>query len=107
MTTPYRVLVTGSRDWADRAAVWQTLTDITSTLPVDRTVVIIHGACPTGADAHAQNWAARYGIEVEQYPANWRQYGRAAGFRRNGSKGATHTAALAEAAGIKTGRWTA
>lgn len=124
MSAPYRILITGSRTWTDRDAVWQALADITSTIPPDREIVVVHGACPTGADAHAHNWALRYGIAVEQHPANWRQYGRAAGVRRNAemvaagadiclafirdaSRGASHTARLAEAAGIRVGRWAA
>ena len=59
---------------------------------------------------------------VERHPADWTAHGRAAGFQhnaamvaasatvclafiRNGSRGASHTTALAEAAGIPTRRY--
>jgi hypothetical protein len=96
--------------------------------------VIVHGACPTGADCHRQRMgpggspAPRIiGLTEERHPADWRPGGvfdRSAGFRRNahmvslgadvclafirnGSNGASHTARLASQAGIEVRRWTA
>jgi hypothetical protein len=131
MTNPYRILVTGSRSWDDPAAVHAALEAAyrnTRAAPV----VVVHGACPHGADEHARAWAVemiRQGRPVleEPHPAYWRPGGkldRAAGFRRNaemvnlganvclafikdGSRGASHTADLAEKAGIPTRRFTA
>lgn len=120
----YRVLVTGSRDWTDTAWVYAALSAEASKAAVqDRRLVIVHGRCKTGADAIADRWAYtnRYGIE--QHPAQWRAngiYNPQAGFLRNrqmvdlgadiclafirnGSRGATHCADLAKAAGIPVG----
>jgi hypothetical protein len=125
---PYRVLVTGSRDWDDvttiGAAIEQALIDAGQ-----RPVLVVHGACPSGADRHADHYARWMrgkgcSIDVEQHPANWQINGKRAGFIRNahmvnlgadlclafikdGSRGASHTAALAEQAGIPVRRWTA
>lgn len=81
---PFRVLVTGSRTWNDRDTVQAALTAIVyRNLPA----VIVHGACPRGADAIASQWALRMGrtlaISEERHPADWRTYGKAAGPRRN------------------------
>jgi len=43
---------------------------------------VIHGAC-RGADHLAGVVAASKGIPVEVYPADWSQYGKAAGMIRN------------------------
>ena len=131
--TPFRVLVTGSRDWPTPGTVWAALSDVQAELPPDgRPMIVVHGACPRGADAHAADWAVVAGqfttaVVEEQHPADWRPGGvldRAAGFRRNaamvelgadlclafikdGSRGASHTARIADAAGIPVRRWTA
>ncbi|MDX3637805.1 SLOG family protein [Streptomyces europaeiscabiei] len=75
MTNPYRVLVTGSRDWQDRAAIDDFLTALAAANTFhNRTTVIVHGACPTGADAMADDWARWHAtrsplIEFERHRA--------------------------------------
>jgi YspA, cpYpsA-related SLOG family len=110
-----RILVTGSRDWN----LLTCLATVLQIVAADSGVLIVHGACPTGADALADAWAREHGIPVERHPADWGRYGKAAGPRRNAemvaaganaclafirneSRGASHCAALAEAAGIDT-----
>ncbi|MFJ2399805.1 DUF2493 domain-containing protein [Streptomyces xanthochromogenes] len=120
----YRILVTGSRDWNDLDMVRDNLaTAIYQNVPA----IIVHGACPRGADAIASWWTRQnraLGITEEAHPANWQANGKRAGlirnahmvnlgadlclaFIKNGSRGASHTAALAEEAGIPVRRWTA
>lgn len=131
MTQPYRVLVTGSRDWDDERAVFQAITAVRQQIG-DRPITVIHGDCPTGADAAAAYLCKRQGpgfnLTEEAHPARWcdatGKLDRSAGFRRNadmvalgadiclafikdGSRGASHTARLAEQAGITVRRWTA
>lgn len=60
-----KVLVCGSRDWANKAAIVREL----KKLPVGTT--IIHGACPTGADALVDKVARVMGFPVRAYPADW------------------------------------
>lgn len=120
----YRVLVTGSRNWADydRLSLELGVAIGESCWPLTG-VVIVHGACPKGADTMADEIARSYGYRTEPHPADWDAYGRRAGFIRNaemaalgasiclafirnGSAGASHCAALAEKAGIPTRRFT-
>ena len=44
--------------------------------------VIIQGMC-RGVDLMARHLGVKYGFEVEDYPADWDKYGRAAGPIRN------------------------
>ena len=74
-----RILVTGSRDWSDRDAVWTALNRAAS----ECGSILVHGACPTGADALADEWATTQpDIYVERHPADWSR-GRGAGPERN------------------------
>jgi len=112
------VLVTGSRGWTDEAAVRQALAGVWG----DGTAVLVSRGCPRGADRIAEGLWSSWGGHVERHPADWDRHGRGAGLRRNAamvaagagvclafiraeSVGATHTAELAEAAGIPTRRY--
>lgn len=46
-------------------------------------IVVIHGACLTGADRFADDWARRRGYRIEAYPADFNGQGKSAGPRRN------------------------
>lgn len=123
-----RILVTGSRDWPNDLFIGETLLAAQKDFPYrtdaspPKRMVLVSGACPTGADAAAEHYARMWNWYIDLYPADWVKYGRAAGFRRNAemvslgadmclafikdeSKGATHTADLAEKAGIPTLRF--
>ncbi|MFJ3839432.1 DUF2493 domain-containing protein [Streptomyces sp. NPDC090054] len=124
MTAPYRILVTGSRDWTDIDTIRRHLDETYALAPADREVVLVHGGCPTGADAIAHTWGGRTGVTIDVFIADWAGSGKAAGplrnarmvaegadvclaFIRNGSRGASHTVALARRAGIPVRAWTA
>lgn len=116
-----RLLITGSRDWTNKTEI---------ELAIRKAIgsrsgmwILIHGACPTGADKIAADIFSREcSWPIEAYPADWLQFGKRAGFVRNAymvglgadlclafiknqSKGATMTANLAEEAGIETWRY--
>jgi hypothetical protein len=57
MRPPFRLLVTGSRTWDDPCTIGQALAVILVRHPGG--VVLVHGACPRGADAIAAAYAAR------------------------------------------------
>lgn len=71
-----RVLICGDRNWDNIEAV----DSVISILPSN--AVVIHGAC-RGADSIAGEVAELYNLKVEEYPADWDEYGRAAGPIRN------------------------
>lgn len=124
----HRILITGSRTWTDRAAIAQAISDYlqsrrTSIGGAWPPPIIVHGGA-RGADQLADAVACNWGWTPERHPADWNRHGRSAGFRRNAnmvalgadvclafirddSAGASHTARLAEAAGIPTRRYQA
>ncbi len=83
---PIRVIVCGSRHWSDRQAIKDRLWNIGNE-HLNKTLV--HGACPTGADAIAADVVANdlggatYGWTVAAFPAAWEAEGNSAGPRRN------------------------
>jgi hypothetical protein len=82
-----RVLVTGSRDWTDRDGVRAALNVVLSEKPLHEKLVVVHGACPTGADRWADEWARTHAechdVTAERHPAPWRTAGKQAGHWRN------------------------
>jgi hypothetical protein len=123
--TTYRLLVTGSREWDDKETLVDALYEAWLTTP--GVFVLVHGACPTGADAMAQAWGEEMGaahVRIEQHPADWQEHGKPAGMIRNAqmvdrgadqcfaffkdgaaNDGTTHCTDLAEKAGIPVTRW--
>lgn len=78
-----RVLITGSRDWKDKEAIENAIIDLHNWGPIDwDDVVVVHGDCPTGADAIAQEFCEQTGIVTERHPADW-SIGKKAGPLRN------------------------
>ena len=84
-----RVIVTGSRNWTGE---WGTdkifgVLDATMNLAdqMGQGYELIHGACPTGADEIANQWAlANHDkVIITTWPADWDLYGKAAGPVRN------------------------
>lgn len=71
MTRPARVLVTGSRTWADEQAIADALLEAWHDALQDGAngIVVVHGACPRGADAIADAWCEANGVPVEVHPA--------------------------------------
>jgi len=119
MAEPFRLLITGSRDWPDAGVIAGVLAG-----HYRDGAVLVSGACPRGADALAEEYWGLLGGKVERHPADWTRYGKRAGLRRNaemvnagatlcvafikdGSPGASHCAGLARAAGIPMEIYTA
>lgn len=72
-----RVLICGSRDWTDPLPIQNVLRELD---PIND--VVIHGNA-RGADRVAGRLAQTYRLRVEEYPADWKRLGKAAGPLRN------------------------
>jgi hypothetical protein len=84
MAETFRILITGSRAWADAEAIRFELAGLA--LLHRGSVVVVHGACKSGADQIADTEARGLGLRAEPHPAIWRPGGKfdvAAGFKRN------------------------
>jgi hypothetical protein len=72
-----RTIIAGSRQMTDEVLMADTLAGLA--WPI--TEVISGGA--GGADRLGEAWAARNGIPVKRFPADWARYGKGAGPVRN------------------------
>lgn len=78
------VLLTGSRKWTDYSEFDSFMNLVRlKTVPLGSNfTLLVHGACRTGADFLANEWAASKSIVVKQFPADW-SLGNKAGPIRN------------------------
>lgn len=74
-----RLLVCGGRYYNHFRVVFDELDRING---YGLIAAVIHGGS-NGADTLAGQWARMRGVHAEVFPANWAQYGRTAGPRRN------------------------
>lgn len=86
----HRVLVTGSRNWEDHTVIWDKLDfEARRAWASGLSMVVVHGACPSGADYWAEQWvqtrvkAGGWPVSSEPYPAAWSTLGNRAGPTRN------------------------
>lgn len=63
-----RLIVTGGRDYDNRKRVFEVLEKL-------RPIVVVHGACPTGADAFASEWAKLNDVIEDGYPIHMLNWG--------------------------------
>lgn len=124
-----RILITGSRTWDLMESIsaritesiidWHRAHPALGNGPIDW-VTIVHGNCPRGADALADEFArVVLHCNIERYDADWAMFGKSAGYKRNlrmvntapdiclafirdKSKGATMCRDLAKNKGIPT-----
>lgn len=110
-----RVLLAGSRACPGPSPIYRALGAV---LVQHGPFTLVHGACSTGADFYAHEWATAHPEVTEiKYPAAWETHGKAAGPIRNaymvkdgadlvlafpmpGGRGTQHTVRLAQRAGI-------
>jgi hypothetical protein len=74
-----RVLVCGSRSWEDSKYIFTKLDRLNRNLGFD---AVIEG-CARGADSIAEDWAKSRSIQLNHFPAQWEEFGKAAGPIRN------------------------
>lgn len=107
-----RVLVFGGRDYKDKKAIHEVLDKF------DADTILVHGDCPTGADAIAKAYAIEHEWIYWSFPAQWKRLqSSSAGPIRNirmlkitkphlgigfpGGRGTRNMASLLEEAGVK------
>ena len=74
-----KVLVCGGRDYNNKEHVFNVLDRFHEGTKI---TTLVHGLA-VGVDVLAGQWAEMHDIPVQEFPADWDKYGKAAGFIRN------------------------
>ena len=74
-----KVIVAGGRDYNEREYLWRALDRIKDTWGITE---VIHGNA-YGADTMASEWAKSRGVKQTPFTANWKEFGKGAGPKRN------------------------
>lgn len=76
----FRVIIAGGRDFADYALLSKTMDEYLSGISDDISIVCGQAR---GADTLGERYAKEHGYDVHYFPAEWKRYGKAAGYIRN------------------------
>ena len=76
----FRVIIAGGRDFSDYELLSKTMKDYLTSIKDD--ICVVCGQA-RGADTLGEQYAKEHNHSVQYYPANWKRYGKAAGYIRN------------------------
>lgn len=76
-----RIIIAGGRDFNNIELAEESLLRNTETCLSDEVAIISGGA--KGADSIGEALAVKYNTNLWKFPAQWDQYGKSAGYRRN------------------------
>jgi hypothetical protein len=76
-----RVLICGGRDFVDSCFAWGVLDSLKREAKHD-CLIVIQGGAP-GADQIAREWCISRQVPFDNFPADWKTHGKAAGPIRN------------------------
>jgi len=78
----YKVIVAGSRGFNDYRLLRENCNSALREKKKTHNIIIVSGHAK-GADAFGEKYAKDEGFDLEIFPADWKKFGKAAGFRRN------------------------
>lgn len=78
----FKVIIAGSRGFSNYKLLKDTCNNALREKKKTHNVIIISGHAK-GADALGEKYANDEGLGLEIFPADWKKFGKSAGFRRN------------------------
>ena len=78
----FKVKIAGSRGFSNYKLLKETCDKYLREKKKTHNVVVISGHA-RGADSLGEKYASDEDLDLEIYPADWKKYGKSAGFRRN------------------------
>ena len=78
----FKVIIAGSRGFSNYKLLKETCNSVLREKKKTHNVVIVSGHAK-GADMAGEQYANEESLDLEIFPADWKKYGKSAGFRRN------------------------
>lgn len=78
----FKVIIAGSRTFSNYKLLHDECNKYLRNKRKTHNIIIISGNA-RGADFYGEQYAKDEGFALEVYPANWKKFGKSAGFRRN------------------------
>ena len=78
----FKVIIAGSRGFSNYKLLKEKCNRFLREKRKECNIIIVSGGA-RGADALGEKYAKDEGFSLEIYPAQWKKFGKAAGFRRN------------------------
>lgn len=78
----FKLIVAGGRDFRDAALLHKEILHLGLEVYKESMISIVSGMA-RGADQLGYEWAKHHMVQVYEFPANWKAYGKSAGYRRN------------------------
>ena len=86
-----KIAIVGGRDFMNRGMLYDKMNWVEEQLRrrhLDVVIEVLDGGA-LGADELGGEWGRSKGYTVHDYPADWKRYGKRAGFMRNSCAGGT------------------
>lgn len=110
---PMRLVIAGGREFDNYELLKAAVSEVLGKHPLSQ-LEVVSGAA-RGADRLGERWARENGVALRQFPADWNQHGKRAGYLRNeemadyadavlvlpGGRGTDHMAQSAKRRGLK------
>ncbi len=96
----FKLIIAGGRDFDDYELLVRVMYSMQDTDFADKEVSIVSGMAK-GADSLGYMFAHKHDVKVYEFNANWNQYGKSAGYKRNTEMGKFADGLLAFYSGSK------
>jgi hypothetical protein len=78
----FKVVIAGSRGFSNYKLLYEKCNELLREKSKTHNIVIVSGHAK-GADLLGERYSKDKGYDLEIFPANWKKFGKSAGFRRN------------------------
>ena len=78
----FKVIIAGSRGFSNYKLLYETCNSTLREKRKTHNIVVISGHA-RGADTLGEKYAKDMGFDLEIFPAEWKKFGKSAGFKRN------------------------